>query len=174
MAIRRIESLAYGADNVAAGIKYFTEWGVETVETGASGATFRTPADQLIHLRKSSDENRPAAPEGRNTMLEATWGVDGKDDLEALGAELSKDRQIRRDPDGTIHARDDSGNAIAFTVQQPAPLGTEFTPINQGTNHRRINQVIDRDIDRQAKPMRIGHIVYSIKSEGWEAAAGFI
>ena len=55
MTIKRVESLTYGADDPSAGIKFHEDLGLEKVESGANGATFRTPSNQYIHVRKSSD-----------------------------------------------------------------------------------------------------------------------
>ena len=160
MTIKRVESLTYGADDPSAGIKFHEDLGLEKVESGANGATFRTPSNQYIHVRKSSDTSIPTAPEGRNAMVECTWGVDSKQALEALGSELAKDRQVRRDADGTIHTQDETGFNIAFRVSTPDVVNFDPPDINLVTMNGRINKIKDRDMDRQAKPIRIGHVVW--------------
>ena len=50
------------------------------------------------------------------------WGVDVADDLEAIGAELSTDRNVARAADGTLSAVDESGFALGFALTQPAEV----------------------------------------------------
>jgi catechol-2,3-dioxygenase len=173
MAIQRVESMMYGADDVSVGAKYFEDWGLEKVESGAKGAVFRTASNQIIQILHTGDPNLPTAPDGRNTMCEATWGVDSKDALEKLGAELSKDRQVRRDADGAIHSQDETGFPIAFRVANRAPTHAKRSPVNLDDQVSRINHEVDRDKDRRAAPLRIGHIVYAIPKEGREKAQSF-
>ena len=173
MTIKRVESLTYGADDPSAGIKFHEDLGLEKVENGANGATFRTPSNQFIHVRKSSDTSIPTAPEGRNAMVECTWGVDSKEALEALGSELAKDRQVRRDPDGTIHTQDETGFNIGFRVSTPHTVNFDPPDVNLVTMNSRINKIKDRDMDRQAKPIRIGHVVWSIPAANPERASDF-
>ncbi len=77
------------------------------------GAVFATPAGQTIHLLPIDDPSLPSAPDGDgSTVRQTVWGVDTADDLEALGAELSKDRDVTRAADGTLSTVDESGFAI--------------------------------------------------------------
>jgi catechol-2,3-dioxygenase len=173
MTIKRVESLLYGAEDISAGVKFHEELGLETVESGASGATFRTPSNQFIFIRKSSDTAVPTAPEGRNAMCECTWGVDTKEALEGLGSELAKDRQVRRDADGSIHTQDESGNNIAFRVTVPSEIRFDPPQTNLVTMAGRINTIKDRNMDRRAQPIRIGHVVWSIPEADKGRASDF-
>jgi hypothetical protein len=163
MPIQRVESLFYGVDDVARGTKYFEDFGVEKVEGGEKGATFRTPTNQFIHVRPMSDASLPSAPESGPTMREAVWGVDSKAALEAIGAELSKDREVKRTADGILHSRDEAGFAIAFGVTNPTPASPEDLNYNAYQTSGRVNRRIEH---RTAiKPTRIGHIVYLIPND---------
>jgi catechol-2,3-dioxygenase len=163
MPIQRVEGLTYGVEDVAAGTKFFEDLGLEKVESGAKGATFRTPTNQSIHVRPMTDASLPSAPESGPTMREALWGVDSKASLEAIGAELSKDREVKRTPDGAIHSRDDSGFAIAFAVADPKPAEAQALRYNAYESSGRVNE---RIAHRKAlKPTRIGHVVYLIPND---------
>ena len=43
MKILRVEELVFGADDVAAGTRYFDDWGLETISTGDRGGDFTMP-----------------------------------------------------------------------------------------------------------------------------------
>ena len=62
MTIMRIEAVTFGVVDLDACTRFFADAGLEPVETGAAGATFRTPEHQVIHLRMADD---PALPHGR-------------------------------------------------------------------------------------------------------------
>ena len=44
MPITRVESLVYGIADMASGIRYYQDWGLETVEQGERSAVFKTPS----------------------------------------------------------------------------------------------------------------------------------
>ena len=171
MTIQRIESLTYGAEDVAAGTRYFEDWGLETVEKGPAGAIFRTPENQTIHLRSAGDPELPPSPLGGSAVYRTTWGVDSRESLEAIGAELEKDRAVGADPDGTINAADETGFAIAFRLSDRTPARPDAQPVNLNDDVSRIN--IPVDPDQRARPIRIGHVVFNIPKAGAEEASKF-
>jgi catechol 2,3-dioxygenase-like lactoylglutathione lyase family enzyme len=170
MAITRIESILFGADDLQAGIKYFDDWGLETVERNAKGATFRTLESQTITVRDAAEPGLTASPEGGSSLRETIWGVDTKASLEAIGAELSKDRQITRDADGTIHSRDDTGFAVGFRVANRTEARVAEEPYNLANKEERLNRRVE---ERRARPIRIGHVVYAVPTQDWEKQSDF-
>ena len=163
MPIQRIESLTYGVEDVATGVRYFEDLGLDKVEGGAAGATFRTPTDQHVFLRRMDDPALPPAPESGPTMREPVWGVDSKATLEAIGAELAKDRDVKATQDGILHSRDETGFAIAFGLANPAPAAPEVPRYNNYDATRRVNERVAHR--GRACPTRIGHIVYLIAND---------
>src|SRR5262245_16531369 len=121
MAITRIEALRFGVLDLPACVRFFTDAGLEPVEAGAAGSTFRTPERQLIHLRLADDPALPAPATEAPTLREVVWGVDAAEDLAAIGAELEKDRPVAMDSAGTLYSRDHTGWGIGFQRTAPAP-----------------------------------------------------
>jgi catechol 2,3-dioxygenase-like lactoylglutathione lyase family enzyme len=160
MIINRIEAVTYGVDDIAAGIRYFTDWGLEIVESGAAGATFRTAENQLIDLRPRRNGGLPSAPDGdRSTAREVVWGVEDTASLLAIAAELAKDRDIREDSAGTLHSHDENGFGIGFRVEDRQLSSAEPSAVNFNERVQRLN----RDVVAPAKasPIRLGHVVYN-------------
>lgn len=153
MKILRIEELVFGAEDVAAGTKYFADWGLETIAHGDAGGDFTMPSGQVIKVRSASDASLPAVAEQGPTLREAIWGVDTPRSLEEIGTALRSDREVKRDANGTLHTRDPHGFAIGFRVAAPK-LVPEPVPMN------RLNRPFDGA--QRVKPRRIGHLVYSI------------
>ena len=170
MAIKRIESILFGAEDVAAGIKYFEDWGLEAVERGTAGATFRTQENQTVVVRDAADAALTASPEGGASLRETVWGVDSKAALEAIGAELAKDRHVSRDADGTLHTRDDTGFAVGFRVANYRDAAPAPEPFNLANSEQRLNRRVE---ERRARPIRIGHVVYAVPVKEWEKQSDF-
>ena len=75
MTITRIEALRFGVLDLDACIRFFNDAGLEQVEAGAAGATFRTPENQLVHLRMADD---PALPPPVGASADAARGRLGR------------------------------------------------------------------------------------------------
>ena len=166
MAILRIESIVYGAGDIAGGIRYFEDWGLECLERGEHGAEFVTPAGQSVLLRAADDPALPEATEKGATVREVIWGVDNDGELERIGAELSRDRDVRSGVDGTLHARDAAGFAIGFCGVAPPRKGAGGRKAPSRMNH-------PFDPERRAHPSRIGHVVYAVRKKDFEKASAF-
>lgn len=171
MAIQRIESLVFGVDDVAGGAQYFEDWGLEAVERGTTGAVFRTEENQTVHVRGADDSALPASPDAGPTLREAVWGVNSAAGLDALGAELSRDRDVAADTEGALHSFDETGFAIAFRIADRTPLDLPAPVFNLGDATPRLNTPVEGD--RRARPIRIGHLVYTVTRDGRERASGF-
>jgi len=171
MAIQRVESIVYGVEDVARGCSYFEDLGLENVERGTAGAVFRTLQNQTIEVRGSDDAGLPARVEPGSTLRLTVWGVDAKAGLDAIGAELSCDRDVRLDASGMLHARDESGLPIAFRVAKPTHTALEPPRYNVGGVAIRVNTPFPRI--EQVKPLRIVHVVFHIRKDERERAAAF-
>ena len=171
MTIERIESLLYGAEDVAASTRFFEDWGLEKVESGAAGAIFRTPENQTVHIRAADDPALPASPEGGSTLRETVWGVADSDGLDAIGAELARDREVASDGGGTLHTTDETGFGIAFRLADRTASDIDLPQYNVGDSTPRMNLPIDPDM--RPRPFRIGHVVFTIPKQGAAEACAF-
>ena len=171
MSIQRIESVTYGVADLAAGIRYFDDIGMEKTEERAHGASFRTPVNQFIHLRHIDDASLPKAQESGSTVREVMWGVDSQASLDALGAELSRDREVSTGADGSLHTRDESGFAIGFAIAKPQEAQFEPRAQNGFGRTQRLNSRFHKIPKPQ--PLRLAHVVYLIRPEGGEQAGDF-
>ena len=171
MTILRIETVTYGVEDMAACIAFLENWGLEKLEGDESGACFRTRENQRIVLRPSDDPALPPTGEDGPTVREVVWGVGSPEGLSAVAAELSKDRDVRQDDDGALHTRDDNGFAIGFALADIARAELPELALNFHENVRRINA--DNWPAERAAPLRIGHVVFSIKRDGNREAAQF-
>ncbi|MEE9290984.1 MAG: VOC family protein [Alphaproteobacteria bacterium] len=160
MNIIGVESLVYGSEDVAAAIKFHEDWGLEPTEKGESGADFKLPDDTTVHVRAIDDPALPPPSVPGSTAREVIWGVEDKDSLDAIGAELSRDRDVTTDVQGGLHSHDDLGYRIGFrlTVRKPKPVRLPET--NTVWTAPRVNkraEIFSRSAPRQ---QRMFHVVY--------------
>jgi catechol 2,3-dioxygenase-like lactoylglutathione lyase family enzyme len=164
MTILRVESMVYGAEDLDASIRYFEDWGLPCMERGARGADFALPSGQTILVRSAKDAGLPSAPEGGPTLREAVWGVSDAAGLKRIGAELARDREVKADSSGTLHAHDEAGFAIGFRLAAIAPKAAPAAA-------PRMNNPFDPQ--RRAHPSRIGHVVYNAAKSVLEKQLAF-
>jgi catechol 2,3-dioxygenase-like lactoylglutathione lyase family enzyme len=171
VAIERIEEVHFGVEDVAECVRFFDDFGLERVENGASGATFRTPAGQSVALRALDDPSLGPAVEPGSSIRRVVWGVDGDASLRALADDLARDRDVDQDADGVVHTRDETGFGLAFRVAQP----TGFVPDRRGVNQTgavgRWNEPLAPY--ERARPIRICHVALNIPKDGRERAVAF-
>lgn len=171
MPVIRVESITFGVEDVARCVQYFQDFGLETLDKGEKGATFATATHQLVEVRAANDPGLPAALEKGSTLRFTVWGVDSAASLEKVAAELSRDRDVRRDSAGVLHTVDESGIPIGFAIAQPRTAKIEPHLVNVGDIAPRVNTPFAR-IER-VYPLRLVHVVYHIKKDNRDRAAAF-
>jgi catechol 2,3-dioxygenase-like lactoylglutathione lyase family enzyme len=160
MAINGIASVLYGVHDVPLCTRYFDDFGLPLVESSNAHALFRLPNGSTVVLRSIND---PAIPQSKlvgTGVHETTWGVDTAENLEILVRDLARDREVRRDSDGTAHTLTDGGLAIALKIFQPQPVRCAPDPINSPGNINRLNQ--HRKWKTRARPKHIEHVVFQV------------
>jgi catechol 2,3-dioxygenase-like lactoylglutathione lyase family enzyme len=172
MTITRIEAVTFGVLDLDACIRFFGDLGLEEVEAGATGATFRTPENQMVHLRLADDPGLPAPAAAAPTIREVVWGVDTRDAVAALAAELAKDRAVTADADGTLHALDNTGFGIGFAVSAPHTAETGSPRrYNVLRTDNRWNEPVTAY--QRPQPIRLLHVTLDIPKQGREEAIDF-
>src|SRR5262245_2618959 len=172
MTITRIEAVTFGVLDLSACVRFFDDLGLEQAEIGATGAAFRTPEGQMVHLRMADDPALPAPAAEAPTLREIVWGVDTRDAVVAIGAELAKDRAVTADADGTLHALDTTGFGIGFAVsaQRAADAGAPRRYNVQRTVNRWNEPVTAY---QRPHPIRLLHVTLDIPKQGCEQAIDF-
>jgi catechol 2,3-dioxygenase-like lactoylglutathione lyase family enzyme len=168
MTILGVDSVVYGVEDVATGLKYFDDWGIPAAERGATGGDYKLPSGQTVRVRAAGDAGLPKAVEGGSTAREIIWGVDTKESLEALGAELARDREVKRDADGTLHSTDGLGWGVGFRLASSPTIGKKGAT-DAGTP--RLNHPFDPA--HKAQPKRMGHVVFMVPRNKAADAAAF-
>jgi len=158
-----IDAVTYGTSDVQRGAQAFEDFGLRKIRSGANEAILETQDGSRVIIRKTGDKSLPKAIQRGSTVREVTWGVTSKADLTRIKKELSKDREVTEDKDGTIHSTDNNGLGIAFRKSQRRKVKPRSaTPINSP-------EAIVRYDDRatyydKANPLTLGHAVFTVPS----------
>jgi catechol 2,3-dioxygenase-like lactoylglutathione lyase family enzyme len=171
MAILRIESVIYGVEDVEACTRFYGDVGLEQLEASPGGALFRTPVHQHVAIRRLDDPALPPPVSPGSGIREIVWGVDTREGLEAIGRELSLDREVRVDADGTLHSRDMTGFGIAFRLADVVPAPDWVRDYNGPTRIDRVNREVVAH--GRPQPVRLIHIAMDVPKEGHDAANDF-
>lgn len=160
MQILGLESLTYGVEDLAASRRFNEDFGLEPVEAGRSGAVLRTAEGATVVLRDKADSSLPP-PVTPGPQLRATvWGVPSKQVLDEVGAELSKDRQVKLDADGTLRTIDPMGYGFGVRVTRLKPFVQEAPDVNALGRPARINK--RHTFPERARVLHLGHVVFHV------------
>lgn len=171
MTIERIESITYGVEDVDLCTRFFNDVGLEHVESGRTGAIFRTPTNQFVHLLQADDPSLPTAYREGSNVRELTWGVSSQRDLDAFAADLSRDRPVSVDAAGVLRTRDLSGYGMALRVSAPTPITVQPRDTNQLDRIGRRNQGVTPY--GRPQPLRIIHAAWDVPDEAHLEAQRF-
>jgi catechol 2,3-dioxygenase-like lactoylglutathione lyase family enzyme len=180
MAIYGVEQLIYGVEDLEKASRFQDDWGMQRVASGVHGTDFRLLNDTTVHLREAADDSLPPATIRwlphlmRSTLREAIWGVDTAAALDAIGAELSRDREVKTDSSGVLHSVDDSGFHIGFMVSKRKHVVLEATEVNTLGSYARRNRQADGVRRRCVSPYKAGHLVYWLPDKLDEAARFYV
>ena len=159
MWVTNLETVTFGAGDIESCRRFWTDFGLaESREHGA--VHFRAQNGTGVVLRAPDDPALPAAMEPGATLRETTFGVRSEAALRAIAAELGKDREVRADADGTIHAVDPLGFAIAFRVARRTPVAAAPLKFNTPGHPDRINT--RGEFHKSARPLELTHTVFMI------------
>lgn len=163
MNIIGLDSLVFGVTDVAACSKYLTDYGLTPCGVTAAGGSFAALDATSVVIRDKDDASLPPSL-GPSSMLRKTvYGVADAATLAAIEAELSKDRPVRRLPDGSIESADDMGFVLGFQVTVRTALDLPGERVNApGAAAQRPANVLGALEDAVVKPRTLSHVVYFV------------
>lgn len=157
MNITNLDSVTFGIHDLEKSQRFWRDFGLAEDETGRR---FSAQDGSTVVLRDIDDPSLPAAIEAGSTLREATFGVASRADLDAISAELARDRKVHEDTDGVVHTRDPLGFAVAFRVAQRTPVTAPPLKFNTPGRPDRLNT--RGEFYSQARPLEMTHTVYMV------------
>jgi catechol 2,3-dioxygenase-like lactoylglutathione lyase family enzyme len=174
MNIIGLDALVFGVDDVAACRQYLVDYGLKDVGEGRYEALDGTS----IVVRAKDDPSLPPGLGTASMLRETIYGVADMATLDAIEAELRRDRTVSR-RDGVVRAVDDMGFALAFqrTARRPIALAAETVNAPGAAPQRGVN-VLALTSDMPALPRSLSHVVCFVpdaaKAEAFYERLGFV
>jgi catechol 2,3-dioxygenase-like lactoylglutathione lyase family enzyme len=172
------DELVFGVDDLDACTQYLLDYGLKPTAASGAGGRFEALDGTAVVLRPAQDPGLPP-PLGRTPSLrETTYGVVDERSLKEIAAELSKDREVGRGPDGSITCLDDMGFALRFnlTCRRPFTAPADLTNAPGSPPQRPVNAP-GITPDMEVKPRTLSHVVLFVpdvaKAEAFYARLGF-
>ena len=158
MSILGVAEAVFGVDDLALCARFWDDFGLIPVSSDAGEHVFQTESGSRIVVRRRGDPRLPAEYFDWPGVRETIWGVDTAEALEALVADLSRDREVRRDADGTARFFADDGQPLGLRVWAKKPVVSLPDPVNAPDCIQRLNQ--HRKWRTRARPKTVNHIVF--------------
>jgi catechol 2,3-dioxygenase-like lactoylglutathione lyase family enzyme len=153
------DALVFGVEDVAACTSYLTDYGLAPTGSGRFEALDGTAVVVAV-----SDD--PSLPRGLGTasMLRKTiYGCADQATVDAVAAEMRKDREVKTLSDGSIELEDDMGFMLGFQVSVRRLLDLPAETVNApgAVPQRGINR-LGADEHASALPRTLSHVVYFV------------
>lgn len=179
MNILGLDALVFGVDDVAACTQYFIDYGLRPVATSAAGGRFEAMDGTAAVIRRADDATLPPALSATCALRETVYGVADAAALQAIAAELAKDRAVQRHADGSLSASDDMGFALRFQISVRKPFRAPAESVNApGAPAQRAPNVLAVNPDAVVQPRSLSHVVYFVpdaaKAEAFYTRLGFV
>lgn len=159
------DALVFGVDDVAACAQYLTDYGLEPV----GGGRFEALDGTAVVIAAADDASLPRGMGTASMLRKTVYGCADQATVDAIAAELLKDREVRRLPDGSIESVDDLGFVLGFQVSVRRPLSLPAEAVNApGAPAQRGVNVLGAAQDAPARPRSLSHVVYFVP----DAASG--
>lgn len=153
------DALVFGVDDVPACEQYLLDYGLDLAKPGCFAAMDGT----YIQVLARDDASLPPPLPTGSMLRKTVYGVADQATLDAIAAELGKDRDVKTLADGSLESVDDLGFALGFqiTVRQPFTLPAERVNAPGDVPQRPMND-IGADPDVEVKPRSLSHVVYFV------------
>lgn len=163
MQILGLESLVFGVEDMPAGRAYLLDYGLDERDAGPAGGTYEAADGTSVILRHASDSSLPPSNAPSPNLRETIYGVPNKAVLDEITAELSKDREVRTDANGTIHSVDDGGYAIGFQITRRRKIELPTLGFNVPGQKpgRGVNECAASKTEI-IRPRTLSHVVYFV------------
>ncbi len=158
MAILGVENAIYGVDDLALNTKFWEDFGLVPVSTSDTESVFEVASGSRVTVMHRDDPRLPDAYAHTQGVRETIWGVDTQASLDELVADLSSDRDVTFDDDGTAHFLADDGMPLGLKVWNKREVISSPDPVNAPGNIQRLN--LHRKWRMRARPKTINHIVF--------------
>lgn len=163
MNIIGLDALVFGVDDVATCSRYLTDYGLQPVGATAAGGRFEALDGTAVLLAHQADPTLPPALGTQSFLRKTIYGVKDAATLDAIAAELGRDREVTRLADGSLESTDDMGFTLGFqiSVRRPLQLEGEISNAPGAPQQRPVNH-LGVPPELAALPRTLSHVVYFV------------
>ena len=158
MAILGVAEIVFGVDDLGLCTRFWDDFGLTPVRRADDHFVFEVASGSQVTVRHRNDAALPPAYFEWPGIRETIWGVDTAAALETLVIDLSCDRPVRRDSDGTAHFLADDGQPLGLRVWHKRTVVSQPDAVNAPGCIQRLNQ--HRKWRLRARPKTINHVVF--------------
>lgn len=172
------DELVFGVEDLDACMRYLTDYGLSPVGVDARGGRFEALDGTAVVLRRANDRDLRVAPTPACMLRETVYGVGDTATLEAIAAEVRKDREVKRGPDGSVSCVDNMGFALTFrpSIRRAFKAPPDLTNAPGSPPQRPVNE-IGIWPDMPVVPRTLSHVVLFVpdaaKAEAFYHRLGF-
>jgi catechol 2,3-dioxygenase-like lactoylglutathione lyase family enzyme len=168
------DALVFGVDDLAACRQYLIDYGL----ADAGHDRYEALDGTAVVLRAQDDPSLPPPMGTASLLRETVYGVADSATLDAIEAELRRDRDVAR-RDGVLRCIDDMGFALAFQVTVRKPLSLPGERVNApGAGLQRPLNALGLPEEASVQPRSLSHVVYFVpdaaKAEAFYTRLGFV
>jgi catechol 2,3-dioxygenase-like lactoylglutathione lyase family enzyme len=157
------DTLVFGVDDVAACSRYLTDYGLVPVGASAAGGRFEALDGTGVVIAHKDAEWLPPGMGTASMLRKTVYGVADQAALDAIAAELSKDRMVRVLEDGSLETNDDMGFVLGFQLSCRRAIDLPAETVNApGAAAQRAPNVVAVNQDAEARPRSLSHVVYFV------------
>jgi catechol 2,3-dioxygenase-like lactoylglutathione lyase family enzyme len=110
------DCLVFGVEDIAACARFGQDYGLALTLDTPMRAVLSALDGTILDVRAMDDPNLPAANAAGSNIRLQVYGVADAATLDAIAAELGRDRDVTRDEAGRVFAHDDDGYALCFQL----------------------------------------------------------
>ena len=155
-----IDAAVFGVADLRAATRFLDDWGLSRLRSGRSCADFACADRSEVSVRPIDSRELPKAIEPGSTLRELVWGVGSARALDAIGANLARDRSVTEGSGGTLHSADDLGLGIAFRATRRKALKARPGAFNAPGCVQRLDR--PAPFYERAQPQEISHVVLGV------------
>lgn len=153
------DKIVFGVDDLATCQQFVIDYGL----TQQDDYNYIALDGTGIEIRQMDDPSLPAALPTSTMLRKTIYGVADQATVDAIHAELSKDREVKTLQDGSIEAIDDLGFVIGFQITIRTELDLPAEMVNApGEKQKRAVNDIGVSKDFTPKPRSLSHVVYFV------------
>ena len=178
MNIIGLDELVFGVDDIEGCTQYLLDYGLRPGALSGERRRFEALDGTAVVVARASDPHLPPAPGPASLLRETVYGVGDEEALEAIAAELSTDRRVRRGPDRSVSCVDDMDFALKFrlTTRGAISAPADLTNAPGSPPQRPVNQ-LGISPGLQITPRTLSHIVLFVpdaaRAEAFYRRLGF-